>query len=662
MMLPLAQTDADPSPYGGISVFASDALLYANPFDSEDLPKDWLNAESIQSRIRALRAEPRVNYSGVRALKRQLFTAAFQQFKALPKSSPRVQAFRSFLEAESDWVENYALFHALLDHHSGKPWWDWENAYRTRDPQALAAFKSEQADTILFYQYLQWQFAEQARAVRDVAHNKNVYRVGDLPIYPNRNSAEVWEYQNTLFDVAASAGAPPDVFSKEGQNWDLPPYRWLENESGVVEFWLKRVRHAARLFDGMRIDHLLGFCGEWNVPRGEKGVNGWFVPSEEEPEKMAALGERVIRQMAHEAEKQGLLLIGEDLGERPDAVRQMLDRLSDELPNLLLYNVLGWRKAQEATHTNMLFVEAIHDSPATFADRLGDLSEGDLRQVADFFLMHGFKRTAHVLNAILDIEPVKRALRAATRELIPFNEQDEAFLENWKYSRLTDAERTEAVDSVLLFLDVWKYDTLDQLAERIAQDVILAALASKNRMRAFTLQSLFGWRGPQQRINTPNTVSNRNWTARMPQPIESLERRTLPEALHNTGFGLLAPLFYLRGEKDLGIGDLSLLPQLIDLLTLSESSPTPTPPATSDDGRNGKAQTHLVWVFALLGYEVSPLLGLLFTGLAVGIWGILYLQPQWYLRLSKITPLRLDRVFSKPSVVSKKFLLIRQAA
>jgi len=262
------------------------------------------------------RAETQNQNQGARAkhnfagqAKRAILQKAFVAFKEneLKRKTARAKEFIKFTEEESHWLDDYALFHALLEHFN-KEWREWPEDIRTRNPEALRRYSEQFSDEILFFKYLQWLYYVQRLEIRSYARAKGVFLLGDLPMYPALDSADVWSHQE-LFEFDKSNGAPPDQFSPDKQQyWGSIPYAWATKYDAVLEFWLRRIRHSAKLFDGMRIDHLLGFCGEWVIPWGHPEIEGKFEP--ENADEMAQLGKRTITALAQEAQKSGMLLIG----------------------------------------------------------------------------------------------------------------------------------------------------------------------------------------------------------------------------------------------------------------------------------------------------------------------------------------------------------------
>jgi 4-alpha-glucanotransferase len=331
-LLPLNEVPAGrQSPYAAMSAMALDPI-----FLSVEAMDDFLAlggpaqaAASVRHRIARARAAARIDYATVRRLKMEALRAAFDHFyqAAWRVGAPRATQLHDYIAAEAWWLEDYALYRALQDRTGSGSWMAWPAALRERRPAALAQARSELARDILFYQYLQWQAAQQWRTARAAA---GVAVVGDLPFMVSADSVDVWVRQDE-FDLGASVGTPPDAFSPAGQQWGVPPYRWeLVRRRDFA--WLRaRAARAAALYDACRIDHVVGFYRTYVRPLD--GSAARFDPGTEA--EQAALGEQVLAVL----QSAGIDLIAEDLGTVPDFVRASLGRLG--IPG---YRVFRWER------------------------------------------------------------------------------------------------------------------------------------------------------------------------------------------------------------------------------------------------------------------------------------------------------------------------------
>jgi 4-alpha-glucanotransferase len=232
------------------------------------------------------------------------------------------------MDQQAWWLADYALFRALHARHDERAWTDWPEPLRNREPQALEGARAELADDILFRQYLQWIAGDQWGRARDRAGRVALF--GDLPFMVSGDSADVWARQDE-FRLDVSVGVPPDAFSDSGQDWGLPAYRWDVFWARDFDWLRHRARRNADLYDGYRVDHLVGFYRTYIRPRVEGAPE--FIPADQAAQQ--SLGERVLAVFR----EPGSEVIAEDLGTVPDFVRDSLARL--DVPG---YKVFRWER------------------------------------------------------------------------------------------------------------------------------------------------------------------------------------------------------------------------------------------------------------------------------------------------------------------------------
>ena len=182
------------------------------------------------------------------------------------------------------WLEDWSLFAALKERFGGGTWLEWDPELRDRKPGALAKARRELADEISFHAFEQFLFFSQWTALRGAAEARGVELVGDLPIYPALDSADVWANRR-LFQLARDgrprrvAGVPPDYFSETGQLWGNPLYRWEALAERRFDWWVARVRWQLRLVHRLRLDHFRGFVAYWDVSaRAATAAKGRWSP------------------------------------------------------------------------------------------------------------------------------------------------------------------------------------------------------------------------------------------------------------------------------------------------------------------------------------------------------------------------------------------------
>ena len=331
-LLPINEmADGQNSPYSAMSAMAIDPIFISPAAvpDIEALGGERLLGDEDRARLAAARASRGVDYAVVRAIKTRAFRAGFEHFRAneWDAHTRRAQRLKLFLERARWWLDDYALFRALHAREAGRYWRDWPEPLRDRQPAALARAREELAGEILFYSYLQWLAADQWTEARDAC---GVGVFGDFPFMVSGDSADVWSRQHD-FRFDASVGAPPDAFSETGQDWGFPAYRWHTIAAGGFRWLASRARRSAELYDGYRVDHLVGF---FRTYVREQNGEAAFVPGDQA--EQALQGERVLDVLS----TTGSRIIAEDLGVIPAFVRDTLERL--QIPG---YKVLRWERA-----------------------------------------------------------------------------------------------------------------------------------------------------------------------------------------------------------------------------------------------------------------------------------------------------------------------------
>ena len=331
-LLPITETSPDdPSPYGALSAMAIDPQ-YISLADMEDFATSGGEEQldrSSRAALERVRAAQTIDYRTVRELKQAALRRAFDQFmeREWASGSARAGALRTFSTENAWWLEDYACFRALHARYEERPWTEWPGPFRTRDRAAIADAKQLENE-IVFRTYLQWIAGEQWKAAR--SRSNGVALFGDLPFMVNGDSADVWSRQDE-FDQDGSVGVPPDAFSATGQDWGLPAYRWDVLRQRDFDWLRLRARRMAQLFDGYRVDHLVGFYRTFVRPRS--GGHGVFFPPDEPAQ--VELGEYVLNIFG----SNGVEIVAEDLGTVPDFVRESLAR--ERIPG---YKVFRWER------------------------------------------------------------------------------------------------------------------------------------------------------------------------------------------------------------------------------------------------------------------------------------------------------------------------------
>lgn len=276
-VLPLNPTDqaCGNSPYSSPSAFAGNPLLISLELLVES---GLLKKEEVED----IPPFPmgRCDYVSVIPYKSRLLHLAYDSFKKEVKVR---DAFRVFCKENEEWLEDFALFMAIKKHLKGKPWREWGKDLKDRNSEYLKRVREDLLEEIereKFYQYL---FFTQWFSLKEECNGKGIRLIGDLPIYVNYDSADVWAHPE-IFNLDEEkkplgvAGVPPDYFSKTGQLWGNPTFRWDRLQATGYRWWFDRISHNLRLFDILRLDHFRGFVGFWEVLSSETtAVNGKWV-------------------------------------------------------------------------------------------------------------------------------------------------------------------------------------------------------------------------------------------------------------------------------------------------------------------------------------------------------------------------------------------------
>jgi 4-alpha-glucanotransferase len=315
-LLPINPAGAGNSPYSGASAFAGDPMLLSL-VDLVD--EDLLEPDEIPGAI----AEDRTDHAAARAVREQALRRAFTRFR------PR-REYERFERDSSSWLADYALFEALARAHPGQSWTDWPVALRDGAPDAVEQARRDHADEIAYVSFVQYLFAQQWAGLRRYARDRDVRLVGDIPIFVSHDSADVWAHRSQ-FHVDAEgqptfvAGVPPDYFSKTGQRWGNPLYRWKRMRADGYRWWIDRFRTLLERFDQVRLDHFIGFSRYWEVPASE--------PTAERGRWVRGPGAEFFQAVRDALGD--LPFIAEDLGEVTPAVRALRDRFS--LPGMRVF-------------------------------------------------------------------------------------------------------------------------------------------------------------------------------------------------------------------------------------------------------------------------------------------------------------------------------------
>lgn len=326
-VLPLTPTDLKMghSPYSSSSAFAGNPLLISPELLVAD---GWLTKAEVED-CPGPPGEP-INYPAVMDHKHRLLTLAYERFS---RHRRRVRAeFQRFRSESAHWLEDYAVFAALKQRFPGQMWSQWPPELRDRQPTALRDARRHLRESVEKEKFLQFLFYRQWFSLKRYSHERGIQIIGDVPFFLSYDSADVWAHPD-LFKLDENkrptviAGVPPDYFSRTGQRWGHPLYRWEVLQQRGYEWWLRRLEHHLQLFDLVRIDHFRGFAACWEVPAEEEtAIHGRWV--EVPGDSFLAT---LFRRLPHPR------LLAEDLGTITPDVRELMRRYQIPGMRVLLF-------------------------------------------------------------------------------------------------------------------------------------------------------------------------------------------------------------------------------------------------------------------------------------------------------------------------------------
>jgi 4-alpha-glucanotransferase len=282
-------TWTDSYPYNSISIYAFHPM-YVDLRQLGEL-HDAKKAAQYEAERQRLNALPQIDYEAVNHAKRAYLKDMYRQEGNHVLSTKQ---FKAFFADNEHWLLPYAAFSYLRDQYGTPDFSQWPEEYSTYDANRIAALCQEgsaQYDEIAFHYYVQYNLHVQLLAASAHARQKGIIFKGDIPIGISRNSVEAW-IEPYYFHMNGQAGAPPDAFSVNGQNWGFPTYDWDVMEQDGYQWWRRRFRKMAEYFTAYRIDHILGFFRIWEIPaHSVHGLLGQFSPAlPMSPEEIGSFG------------------------------------------------------------------------------------------------------------------------------------------------------------------------------------------------------------------------------------------------------------------------------------------------------------------------------------------------------------------------------------
>ncbi|MBI4971334.1 MAG: 4-alpha-glucanotransferase [Candidatus Omnitrophica bacterium] len=535
-LLPMNDVGFEFRPYDAQSTFALDPMYLS----LEQLAH--FEIKPFQNQIQTLRKKfptqgIRVDY-GIKKAKLELLWTMFQ--KGGQKNSTRL---RKFVSANAYWLNDYALFKVLKETHENAGWQDWPEPFKYRETNALKEFEGENADRIEFHEWLQWQLFEQFKETKQFAASQGVLLLGDLPFLVSRDSADVWAHQN-YFKLDLSSGAPPDLYFSQGQRWGMPPYRWDEIEAHGFDYLIQKLKYAENFYDLFRIDHFVGIFRLWTIalsePAESGGLNGSFDPQDEK--LWEDHGRKLVNVMKSNTT---MLPCAEDLGVIPECSFRVLAEFG--IPGI---DIQRWVRDWGKTYNFKSGSEYRKNSVTT-------VSTHDMLPLVGWWI----HEAGTVDEALIERLCTSKGIHFETVKPQLFD------LEKSGYKRLRWKSEISNIDVLLGILgkrseEVWEIIDLHKSSfderEKFWQFLgfknapsndymaLLAKQALQNAQASasiFSIQLLQDWLSLGDslanispcdlRINYPGTMTDTNWSFRIPIALEDLKKLKVSNAIRD---------------------------------------------------------------------------------------------------------------------------------
>lgn len=272
-VLPLGPVGYGNSPYSALSAFAGNPALISLERLAEE---GWIAADRLSE------LDEPAEFEAAIARKQPLIEEAAANFLDHAGDEARAQ-FHKFCQENMTWLPEYAMFSVLRNQYGGVCWVDWPEEHALRKHDALTKVLVEQSRELDVEQVIQFFFHKQWSALRSYCAERDIRILGDVAIFVNYDSAEVWTHPE-LFELddkrrmVRVSGVPPDYFSATGQRWGNPLYKWGELKERGFDWWVARIRRSLALYDMIRLDHFRGFEAYWSIAADEPtAVNGQWV-------------------------------------------------------------------------------------------------------------------------------------------------------------------------------------------------------------------------------------------------------------------------------------------------------------------------------------------------------------------------------------------------
>ena len=507
----------DSYPYNSISIYA----LHPQYTDFRQLPqlKNQERKAYYDTLQKELNALPQIDYERMNNAKMAYLRELYAQEGS---KMMKTEAFKLFFEQNKEWLVPYAAFCHYRDLYGTPAFTEWPDhkTFTAKEREAMSKSTTKIYKEVAFWYFVQFNLDQQMRAAHAYARKQRVILKGDIPIGISRDGVEAW-VEPRYFNLNGQAGAPPDAFSADGQNWGFPTYNWDTMLEDGCQWWVRRFRKMAEYFDAYRIDHVLGFFRIWEIPMPHKsGLMGQFSP---------ALGMSVEEIQAYGVEfNEGLFLVDHKRSDRwhpriavqyQEAYTQLNDDQKFHFNQL--YNDYFYRRNNQFWYT-----EAMKKLPKlTQATRMLVCAE-DLGMVPDCvpWVMNELRILSLEIQS-MPKDPTTRfghLSRNPYRSVDTISTHDMATLRQWWDE---DEERTQSYFNSMLYRGG---PAPHPLPDWLAKDIVSRHLTSPSMLCLISFQDWMSiddkYRLPDanaERINIPANPRH-YWRYRMHLTIEQL--------------------------------------------------------------------------------------------------------------------------------------------
>ena len=507
----------DSYPYNSISIYA----LHPQYTDFRQLPqlKDKERKAYYDTLQKELNALPQIDYERMNNAKMAYLRELYAQEGS---KMMKTEAFKLFFEQNKEWLVPYAAFCHYRDLYGTPAFTEWPDhkTFTAKEREAMSKPTTKIYKEVAFWYFVQFNLDQQMRAAHAYARKNRVILKGDIPIGISRDGVEAW-VEPKYFNLNGQAGAPPDAFSADGQNWGFPTYNWDTMLEDGCQWWVRRFRKMAEYFDAYRIDHVLGFFRIWEIPMPHKsGLMGQFSP---------ALGMSIEEIEAYGVQfNEGLFLVDHKRSDRwhPRIAVQYQEaytQLSDDQKHHFnqLYNDYFYRR-----NNQFWYSEAMKKLPKlTQATRMLVCAE-DLGMVPDCvpWVMNELRILSLEIQS-MPKDPTTRfghLSRNPYRSVDTISTHDMATLRQWWDE---DEERTQSYFNTMLYRGG---PAPHPLPDWLAKDIVSRHLTSPSMLCLISFQD---WLSIDEKLRLPDANAERinipanprhYWRYRMHLTIEQL--------------------------------------------------------------------------------------------------------------------------------------------